>query len=368
MVDLSQSASPCEVCRRLLDTVGRTLVLPLSLLALLSSASGLAEYRTVTPDVETNAVPNSGDAADDPAIWIHPTNPERSLILGTNKQRGLEVYDLDGARVQSLDVGNLNNIDLRQRVEWDGQTLDIAVATNRSTNSLSLFAIDRESGIVKDLSEESIALELPTPYGVCLFKQNSSLYAFVNDKNGKFEQWELKPRGQSRRVRTFSVDSQPEGCVVDDVSETIYYGEEELGVWKRSARPDYESDASLLASISESALVADIEGMAIYRVGESNGYLVVSSQGDNSFALFDLEGDNNYVGSFRIMDVGDRGIDGVSSTDGIDISSVNLSRHFPIGILVVQDDENSNPPENQNFKIVDWRKVANEFSLSKTIQ
>ena len=118
-------------------------VLPFLALALWQSPTVAADYSVVAPSVETTSVPSSGDAADDPAIWLHPSDPERSLILGTNKQMGLEVYNLDGERVQSLDVGNLNNVDLRQGISWGERVIDIAVATNRSTNSLSLFSIDR---------------------------------------------------------------------------------------------------------------------------------------------------------------------------------------------------------------------------------
>ncbi len=57
--------------------------------------------RTVVATVETQPVDDFGDAADDPAIWIHPTRPELSLVIGTNKKRGLEVYDLAGRRIQS---------------------------------------------------------------------------------------------------------------------------------------------------------------------------------------------------------------------------------------------------------------------------
>ena len=35
--------------------------------------------------VETTPVPHDGDSADDPAVWIHPTEPGKSLILGTDK-------------------------------------------------------------------------------------------------------------------------------------------------------------------------------------------------------------------------------------------------------------------------------------------
>ena len=365
MVVPLQLALHSEACKNLRTTVGRTLALPLLILAFGHPSTVVANYPVVAPSAETTSVPSSGDAADDPAIWLHPSDPDRSLILGTNKQKGLEVYNLEGVRVQTLDVGNLNNVDLRQEVSWGERVMDIAVATNRSTNSLSLFSIDPESGLVELLTDESVALDLPTPYGTCLYKHGESLFAFVNDKNGTFQQWELRPEGNSQKSRSFSVDSQPEGCVVDDASQTIYYGEEEFGIWKRHAGPLPNSEAILVESISDSALVADVEGMAIYRTADSDGFLVVSSQGDSSFAVFGLNGDNSYIGSFRIGNSDDEEIDGVSETDGIDIANANFSPEFPIGILVVQDDENSNPAENQNFKLIDWRNVVSELGLEK---
>ena len=50
--------------------------------------------------VETTPVKTQGDAADDPAIWVHPIDAQKSLILGTNKKRGLYVYNLEGEEVQ----------------------------------------------------------------------------------------------------------------------------------------------------------------------------------------------------------------------------------------------------------------------------
>lgn len=50
--------------------------------------------------VQTEPVPSQGDAADDPAIWIHPGDPALSLVLGTDKKGGLNVFDLEGKRLQ----------------------------------------------------------------------------------------------------------------------------------------------------------------------------------------------------------------------------------------------------------------------------
>jgi 3-phytase len=59
-------------------------------------------YATVESDPMPERV--GDDAADDPAVWIHPTHPEMSLILGTNKKGGLAVYNLEGKEVAYLSL------------------------------------------------------------------------------------------------------------------------------------------------------------------------------------------------------------------------------------------------------------------------
>ena len=123
------------------------------------------------------------------------------------------------------------------------------------------------------------------------------------------------------------------------------------------------------ADTNTSPLVPDVEGLSIYYGEEGNGYLIASSQGDSSYAVFDREGTNEYLGSFVIGENGD--IDGVNETDGIDVINVGLGTEFPNGLLVVQDGandpqfvvENEEELENAstNFKFVDWEQVASSF-------
>src|SRR5687767_6068709 len=63
-----------------------------------------------TPPVGTQA----RDAADDPAIWVDPNDRKRGVIIGTDKQAGLYVYDLTGKQLQYLPGGKPNNVDLRE--------------------------------------------------------------------------------------------------------------------------------------------------------------------------------------------------------------------------------------------------------------
>src|SRR5215217_5343493 len=88
--------------------------------------------KPVFASVETEPVQSAHDAADDPAIWVHPTDPARSLIIGTDKKQGLDVYDLGGKRVQTLPDGRMNNVDLRYGFKLDGHEVAIVAATNRS--------------------------------------------------------------------------------------------------------------------------------------------------------------------------------------------------------------------------------------------
>jgi len=173
------------------------------------------------------------------------------------------------------------------------------------------------------------------------------------------EQWRLYDGGDGRihteHVRTLRVSSAAEGCVADDELGVVYLAEEERGIWKFAAEPNGGEGAHLVDSTGpDGRLTADVEGLAIYDAGQGRGYLVASSQGNNTFVVYRREGQNEYVFTFRV--VGGGGVDGVSDTDGIEITSRPLGASFPQGLLVVQD--GSNDDGHQNFKLISWAAVA----------
>ncbi|AZF52854.1 3-phytase [Pseudomonas sp. R4-34-07] len=312
---------------------------------------------------QTEPVSRQGDAADDPAIWIHPHTPANSRVLGTNKKQGLLAYDLNGKLLQELAVGRLNNVDVRPNFKLGAQTVDLAVASNRDRNSLSLFSIDRESG------ELQAAGEVPTPlkeiYGICLFQPASGeLYAIANGKDGTFLQYRLSaPAGrvQGELVRQFKVDSQPEGCVADDQRQRLFLGEEDVGVWAVDARAD--QPATLTSVIKVGAqLHADVEGLALYQ-SPARDYLVVSSQGNDSYLVLDAEPPFAVRGAFRVGLNAAAGIDGASETDGLEATAVNLGGPWSQGMLVVQDGRKRMPEQAQNFKFVPWAEVTRALKL-----
>ncbi|MDN3486193.1 phytase [Pseudoalteromonas sp. APC 3224] len=307
---------------------------------------------------QTTPVAAFGDAADDPAIWINEQDAKNSLILGTDKRRGLMVYDLAGNKVQSLNIGRLNNVDVRQHQGINNETHTWITASNRTLNSISVFTVDGENK-VNHVTE--IATNLPEIYGMCMYSSDSGHYVFVNDKSGLFQQYKLtgdQDNLSGELVREFTLPSQPEGCSADDKLGQLFAGEEDAGIWYIGAEPTAGNKAVKLQSVNKQ-LVADVEGMEIYHANDAR-YLVVSSQGDNSYVLYNISDDKqpslSFAGKFNVIANLDKGIDGVGETDGLTVTATALPG-YPEGMLIVQDGYNRMPLQPQNFKIIDWREV-----------
>jgi 3-phytase len=305
----------------------------------------------VSAAVETEPVPSRADAADDPAIWVNPVNPGASLIIATDKQSGLLVYGLDGSERQYLPLGNTNNVDLRT-APWGDNDLTLVAASSRYPSELVLLTLDHHSGQLQLRKRHKVGLR--EPYGVCLYQDTSHQpYVFLNSTEGTLVQFAVDPDYGITEVRRVKIRSQPEGCVADDDDGVLYVGEERRGIWRMSAKPEDPVDLDMFDPITARHLVADVEGLALY--DGDRKLLIASSQGDNSFAVYDLS-TSEHVLSFRIT--GANRVDAVSDTDGVAITPVSLPG-YPNGILVVQDGYNTRPKANQNFKIVSWREVLN---------
>lgn len=317
------------------------------------------EILTVAATLETPGISSTGDAADDPAIWVHPTTPAGSVIIGTDKQGGgLGVYGMDGAQLQFIASGKLNNVDLRDGFLLGGTPTTIVTAGNRTDNSIAIFALDPTTRQLRDVAARKITTLVT--YGSCMYKSpvSGKYYYFVDAKDGNIEQWELFDNAglvDAIKVRDLhQLASQPEACAVDDEGKYLLVGEEAKGVWKFDAEPNVTSgpgwEGMLIASTDPGGhLERDVEGVAISKTSATAGYIFVSNQGVNTYSVFTREAPHTYVKTFRVAR-GAACIDEVTGSDGIEVNAANLGPAFPHGAFVTQDD--SNPGSTQNFKLV----------------
>lgn len=345
----------------------------------LLAAAGLPEIAPPTPparmplalaSVETVPMETGGDAADDPAIWMDPADPARSVVIGTQKQSGLYVYGLDGKVIQYLPDGRINNVDLRGDFALGGRKVTLVTASNRTTKGIAIYTLDPATRMLTNVADGVQPTGFDDPYGLCMYRsaRSNRTYVFVNQGDGQMRQWELSATSSGKvrikLVRPMKFGSQVEGCVADDETGKLYSGEEDVGVWRQGAEPRGGPARTMLAAVADNpALKDDIEGMGLYKLDSRRGYLVVSSQGNDSYAVFRREGDNAYVGSFRVGADPVAGIDGISETDGLEVTSRSAGPGFAGGLMVAQDGRNVSPPEPQNFKLVRWERIAKTLRL-----
>ena len=308
------------------------------------SGPGVA-FGAVEAALETEPVANGGDAADD-AVVLANGSGRPPLIVGTDKQYGLRVYGLGGKQLQALPVGRLNNVDA---VEVRPDEFLLA-ASNRTSNSIDFFSASLLSRTVTQLGSEALSFE--EPYGLCMAKFDDDTHVFVGDKEGQVQHWVFGSTLDGNLKTTFLFDTQTEGCVVDTATATLFVGEENAGIWSVELAT---GKVTLYDNVRVDYLEADIEGLDIYDNGRDR-YLIASSQGDSSYVVYDLDGLRPLLKLAIAANAGN-GVDGASHTDGIAVTEAPLPG-FPAGVLVVQDGENTAPAAPQNFKIVDWRAIA----------
>jgi len=306
---------------------------------------------------------------DDPAIWINPEDPSKSLIIGTDKDvdGALYVYDLSGKIVKDKVVKNIkrpNNVDLEYGLLLNGQAVDIAVTTERFENRLRVFSVPDmkpvDNGGIPVFEGEA----LRAPMGVSLYKRatDGAIYAIVGRKEGPTDgtylwQYLLEDDGQGtvkgtlvRKFGTWSGVKEIEAIAVDNQLGYVYCSDEHVGVRKYHADPDISDANKELGMFCLEGIAVDREGISIYNLDDSTGYILVSDQQANEFHVFPREGevDNPHQHSLlKVVPVS------TNSSDGSDVTSITLNENFPGGLFVAMS-------EGMVFHYYAWKDIAGD--------
>ncbi len=299
--------------------------------------------------------------ADDPAIWIHRSLPEKSVIIGTDKKTGLYVWSLNGELLQHLPQETaVNNVDVRYDFDLKGSMADIVAANLRNAGKLALFKVNphyTDSTVlvqILDKNSENNDLQKDS-YGFCLYRRavDGAMFVFERPKDdGALRQYHLFTDSNSvvKLLPVRDLDYQgdvAEGFLADDELGYFYAPEEEKGIHKFYADPDSSSDALMLFATADS-IKGDREGFCLYACPDSSGYLLLSSQGNSTVKIYDRKPPNTFLGTIQLTDhEGNTGL----GTDGLDVSSFREIDDYPFGFMVVHDEDNS------RYHLYDWRDI-----------
>lgn len=295
--------------------------------------AGQAQTNPVIPELVLQNPED--DDQDDMCIWIHP-DPSQSVVITSDKGASkLFVYDLSGSLIQTVPVpGQPGNIDVRYNFPLSGQLVDIVGYNDRDDDDVVIYIVDPSTrtlslgGIIDGGNWPS---EL---YGFCLYRSpySGKFYAFGSGNNSQLRQWELVDNGDGSiggvelRTWTNGSDGPTEGMAADDETGKLYAANENDGVYKYNAEPDDPAPSGqLIFPVGSNGLEVDVEGVSIYYAANGEGYLLVSSQGSDNFKVYERQEPHNYVFTFEV--------EGANSTDGIDVTNVNLGPAFSRGVF-----------------------------------
>ncbi len=311
--------------------------------------------------VSTTAVP---DDADDPAFWLHPTMPESSLVIGTDKgtstDGGLYVWNLNGTLQQYLALKHPNNVDVRYNLPVNGVNIDIAVASMRTQSRILVFKIDPSTRTLIDVTSNSPILVPNLPYGLALYRRprDGAMYAFVSSKHPDYFKrivqvrltGETNGRVAGRIVRELTAHNGIiEGMVADEELGYLYCAESDSGIHKYYAdNARHSNRLALLAT--EKTFKGDRKGLALYTCADSTGYLLIASPDDQSIKVYPRSGPANAPHQQPLLAI----IRNVTKKYGVGIeaSSQLVSRKFPRGVLLWHDEV------DRKFRLYPWEKVA----------
>lgn len=327
------NASRLSLLRQFLGQIcpaGQLLILVLMSVNL---AVGHAQTNTVIPALVLQNPQDNNQ--DDMCIWIHP-DPSQSVVITSDKGAfKLFVYDLSGNVIQTVPVtGQPGNIDVRYNFPLSGQLVDIVGYNDRDDDDLVIYIMDP---VTRTLSPGGIIDGGNWPselYGFCLYRSpfSGKFYAFGSGNNSQLRQWELVDNGNGSiggiELRTWTNGSggPTEGMVADDETGKLYAANENEGVYKYDAEPgDPNPSGQLICPVGSHGLEADVEGVSIYYAANGQGYLLVSSQGSDNFKVYERQEPHHFVMTFEVQSA--------NSTDGIDVTNVNLAPLFSRGIF-----------------------------------
>ncbi|MET9515702.1 phytase [Streptomyces sp. NPDC002994] len=367
------------------------------------------------------------NSADPDASLVITTAKEGGLRVYDLDAREVQSIPAPSAPGPDDAPGRFNNVDLVHGLRLPTGRADLAVVSDRGHDRLRIYRIDRRhrGGPLTDVTDPSAphvfsanqdeVNDQQTAYGLAIWTDSASgrSYALVSRRNRTaVALLELlsTPDGAVtyRKIRdldlpsTFSLPNgtswtpcvepgelpQVEGMVVDPANGTLYAGQEDVGVWR--VRADLTGAPKLIDKVREygipgaydeeteecapgsdpgfggERLAADVEGLTLLTETDGDGYILASSQGDDTFALYDREvrDDNEYEGGFRVVATG-RTLDGSEECDGAAVLNAPLGTKYPRGLLVVQDGHDTpSVPEGREatgFKFVDLGRVMDRI-------
>ena len=356
----------------------------------LNSASAAQPAGDATAVAETAEVTPRPPSVD-PALWVNPQDPTKSMILAANGTDGLGVYDMAGAKVAQTGVNSaaISGVDTRNGFTLGGSPVSVATAVGEGGvkhGLMHFYIIDPATGKLTNKSATAAGIDPPggtratsAPSACTRARTRTTPTPSSCPPTARwprFSSSRTPAPSRSRPVRGYgSTPTAPvwdvsaeaaktvAGCVADDEMKTLYVSRRRRASGSSAPSPATRRPAPLIDTPTTATPAGHLTdttlGLALAKTGVGAGYLIASSPAKvgtdpmaDSFMVYDRAAGNAFVRPFHVAE---GALDNCEQTDGIDAAAGNFGTNFPSGMFVCQDQTNENsgsPNGKQNYKLV----------------
>ena len=307
-------------------------------------------------------VGRGGARVHDIALWTGRETTfagvRASQLMIVSSSAGLDVLDDDGTRLQHIPARHFGDIDVAS-LPTEESHFTVLGASSRPPGERGMALFRFENVIGGEFTRwGTVRTDIARPTGFCMRQWRGQVTAVVTGGAGEVRVFAVSegPGGQvaAREQGRFRLRSRVSGCAIDAVAGHLYLSEAGQGLWRYPLDPASSAAPLLVQAVDRVRLRAPVEGVAL--LDDFGRYLLVSSRGDSSIAVWKLSSEPQWLGRF-IAPAGR--VDGVTGTTGLDAYG-GMFGDFLQGVVVLQDSANDG---GQNFKLVDWQEVRVALGL-----
>ena len=177
-------------------------------------------------------------------------------------------------------------------------------------------------------------------YGVCAgyHKVFGNIAFITEDEGSRVQMWSYA--NNLKLIHTFNNQNatQSEGCVYDSENETLFISEEQDRGILRAYKVDEGLDFSspMIVDTRSGRIVGDPEGITIYKKNSTEGYVILSSQGNSTFNIYNRIFPYNFIKGIKLsICFIDRFVIDISDTNSLVRVVFIIINYFLISISVI---------------------------------
>lgn len=342
-----------------------------------SRTGAVLEPKPVEPIFRTEPVPNRTGSV---AIWTHPTDPKKSLVIGTDASRsgGLYVYNIRGKQIQRIpNVRLAYGMQIKSGFKFGPRTIDIAVTIERDRNRLRIFGINPTKQRLWDITGETKILTRESgpdagAMALALYRDPAGRTLAVVSRKSNFDEagilfvYELRAaEGQVnavliRDLGEFSRRGIVSSVLADDFTGRVFYFDQEAGIRKYALFPKSPEESRELFRFADNGWERYCAGLAIYPGPKpGSGYILAADRQNHRTTLhfFSREGEIDRPEQHRTLAM--RATLASGNMSGMDVSSQPIPK-FPEGMFVVGNQQ------TMTYDFFSWRDIRTQQSNRRT--